>query len=485
MNLKNTILIMSLLFASDALLSQKVSLETVPHSFISNAGDTVAAEMGTFEVPENRTKKDSKTLKLKFVRFKSTNPNPGAPIVYLAGGPGGSGIESARYDRFALFMSMRSIADVIAFDQRGTGISDGPPEYAGFWINDVSKPTTIEEAEKVIGEETKRAAKYFEEQGTDLSGYNSNESADDINDLRKALGAKKLSLWGISYGSHLALTTLKRHQKHIEKIIIAGVEGYDHTVKIPSDQQALLERFDTLIKADPDASKAFPDFLGDLKKLLDHLEKNPQMVKTKNPMNGAEMEVAIGKFDMQLIVAWALRGPETFYDIPLLVSQMLDGDFTGIGEYAIYTHVGRFSGMGMSMDIASGITEERLARLKKEAEETLLGDAINYPYLIHREALLELDLGDEFRAPFQSDIPVLCISGTLDGRTDVNNASETLEYLSNGKHLIIEGAGHSDPLFLSSPRIKEVMLEFMSGKQIKDETITLDPMKFELPNQEK
>ncbi len=475
-------LLMTAVFASHA---QKIEMTIEPYVFETNDSVKIEAEMGSFEVPENRSKVDSKKLKLKFVRFKSTNPNPGAPIVYLAGGPGGSGINAAKYKRFELFMALRSVADVIAFDQRGTGISDGPVPYQGFWINDVSKPTSIEDAKKVITEETIRAAKYFEEKGTDLSGYNSNESADDLNDLRIALGVDKLCLWGISYGSHLALTTLKRHEVHIDKVIIAGVEGYNHTVKMPKDQEALLHRFDALIKADPKAKAAFPDFLGDLKKLLDRLDREPQAVLSKNPMNGSEMEVVLGKFDMQLIISWALRGPETFYDMPLLVSQMLEGDFSGIKDYAVYTHLGRFSGMGMSMDVASGITEARLSQLKRDATETLLGSAINFPYLIYRDALGHLDLGDEFRAPFSSDRPVLCISGTLDGRTDVNNAVETLEHLPNGKHLIIEGAGHSDPLFLSSPRILEVMLDFMNGQEVKDERIVLEAMKFALPDQEK
>ena len=473
------------LFLNNIAFSQNVNLQLEPYVFENQNGEKVDAELGTFEVPENRTKPNSKKLKLKFIRFKSTNPNPGAPIVYLAGGPGGSGIGSAKYARFDLFMSMRSVADVIAYDQRGTGMSDGPPEYAGFWLNDVSKPTNIIDAELRIVEETKKAAKFFKEQGTDLSGYNTNESADDLNDLRIALKAEKLNLWGISYGSHLALTTLKRHEKFIDKIIIAGVEGYDHTVKIPNDQQALMERIHDLVLADPDASKAFPNFLGDVEKLLLKLDKEPAMVKTKNPFNGSDMEVAVGKLDMQMILSWTLRGPETFVGVPLMVSSMLQGDFTSIEDYALYTHMGQFRGMSMAMDIASGISDERLVSLKKQASETLLGDMINYPFLQQQKALMHLDLGQEFRKPFPSDVPVLCISGTLDGRTDVNNAVETLEHLPNGHHLIIEGAGHSDPLFLSSPRIEEVMLDFMNGVKIEDETITLEPLRFTLPNQEK
>ena len=59
---------------------------------------------------------NSNVIELAFVRFKSTATNPGPPIVYLAGGP-------AYGSRFPLFMALREIGDVIAFDQRGTGYS--------------------------------------------------------------------------------------------------------------------------------------------------------------------------------------------------------------------------------------------------------------------------------------------------------------------------------------------------------------------------
>ena len=48
----------------------------------------------------------------------------------------------------------------------------------------------------------------------------------------------------------------------------------------------------------------------------------------------------------------------------------------------------------------------------------------------------------------------------------------------NSTHLILEGAVHSDPLFLSSPKIKDAMLEFMKGLPVSITRIKLPPMKF-------
>ena len=99
------------------------TLKIKPYSFENSKGEKTPAEFGTLLVPEKRSDPQSNLIELAFVRFRSTAQNPGPPIVYLAGGPGGSGIGAANGSRFPLFMALREIADVIAFDQRGTGYS--------------------------------------------------------------------------------------------------------------------------------------------------------------------------------------------------------------------------------------------------------------------------------------------------------------------------------------------------------------------------
>jgi hypothetical protein len=44
--------------------------------------------------------------------------------------------------------------------------------------------------------------------------------------------------------------------------------------------------------------------------------------------------------------------------------------------------------------------------------------------------------------------------------------------------MIIEGAVHSDPLFLSSPKIKDGMMEFLRGQPVTVTKIVAPPMKF-------
>ena len=71
-----------------------LSLEA--YTFTGPKGVKVEAERGWFEAPENRNDPASRRIRIGFVRFKSTSATPGDPIVYLAGGPGGTGVGAAQ-----------------------------------------------------------------------------------------------------------------------------------------------------------------------------------------------------------------------------------------------------------------------------------------------------------------------------------------------------------------------------------------------------
>lgn len=455
------------------------TLKLKPYTFENSKGEKTPAEFGTLLVPEKRSDPQSNLIELAFVRFKSTAPNPGPPIVYLAGGPGGSGIEAARGSRFPLFMAFREIADVIAFDQRGTGYSKPNLGCYERMAVPLDGAPSRELVLKELRENAKACASYWRNiQRVDLTGYNSNESADDLEDLRKALGVPKISLWGISYGTHLAFATLRRHPQSISRAILAGIEGPDHTYKLPGNIQQHLEDLAAVIKADPQIGKEVPDFLGLMKSVFDKLDTEPQTVEITDPRTKQKVRVVINKFVMQYIVGNNI-GTTVTANFPALFYRASKGDFTNPAQVWLnISRQGIGSAMSYMMDCASGQTAARREQIAREAKGTLLEDLFNFPFPGVCEEWNAPDLGDEFRSPLKSNVPVLFISGTLDARTPVSNAEEYRKGFTNSTHLIIDGAVHSDPLFLSSPQIKDGMMEFLRGQTVTVTGTAAPPIKF-------
>jgi pimeloyl-ACP methyl ester carboxylesterase len=468
------------LFAAPAPAQRKAGDLTVkPYVFESAKGEKIDAEFGTLVVPENRRDPQRNLIELAFVRFKSTSKTPGAPIVYLAGGPGGSGIGTATGSRFPLFMAMRVAGDVVAFDQRGTGYSKPNLGCYEHWDFPVNVAPSLDAMLKVARERSKDCAHYWRDiQRVDLAGYNTNESADDLEDLRRALGAEKISLWGISYGTHLALATIRRHPQSIARAILAGTEGPDHTYKLPSNIEQHLAALSAAVKADPYWGEKVPDLAALMKSVHAQLDVKPATVEVVDPQTKQKVSVTVNKFVMQFLTANNIGTTvESLY--PMIYYRASKGDFTPSAEAWLSTSRGEFgSAMSYMMDCASGISPARSERIKREAAGTLLEDLMNEPFPGVCSEWNAPDLGEEFRSPVKSDVPALFISGTLDARTPVSNAEEYRAGFSNSAHLIIEGAVHSDPLFLSSPRIKDVMLAFMKGQPVPTTRITPPPMKF-------
>ena len=469
-----------LLAAFPAVAQSKAgTLKIKPYTFENARAEKVDSEFGTLLVPENRSNPDSNLIELAFVRFKSTAKNPGPPIVYLAGGPGGSGIGTATGSRFPLFMALREIGDVIAFDQRGTGYSKpnlGCYERLAVPLDVVpSRAAAVAELRK----NARGCIEYWRDvQRVDLNAYNTNESADDLEDLRKALGAKQITLWSISYGTHLALTTIRRHPDSIHRAILAGTEGPDHTYKLPSNVQKHLEDLAAVVKADPTIGKDIPDLLGLMKSVFDRLDAQPQTVEVNDPRTKQNVKVIVNKFVLQSIVANNI-GTTVTANFPAFFYRASKGDFTNPAQVWLsisQQNIG--SAMSYMMDCASGQTAARRERIAREAKETLLEDISNFPFPDICEEWKAPDLGDQFRSPVTANVPVLFISGTLDARTPVSNAEEYRVGCANSTHIIIDGAVHSDPLFLSSPKIKDGMLEFLKGQPVTVTKISAPPMKF-------
>ena len=447
-------------------------------TFTANSGERVEAMSGFIMVPENRSNPESRSIKLAYVRFPATGERAGPPIVYLAGGPGGSGIQTAKGRRFPLFMAMREFGDVIALDQRGTGASsDVPPCVSNLKAPD-DRDVSYAEYADLYRRSVEECEKTWRADGVDVAGYTTDESADDIDALRAALGAEKVTLWGISYGTHLAMAAVKRMGARIDRLVLASAEGLDQTVKLPARTDAYFSRLQAVIDADPAAKAMFPDIKALMRRVHAKLEAEP--VKLDIPKEGGAAPFLLTRRDMQMMASAMIADPE---NAAMLMQLYLAADH---GMYEpIAGVIARFGGvndpiswsvMPLAMDVASGISGERLALVNKQAKTALLGDYLNFPMPHLRGSLGGLDLGEDFREKPVSDVPTLLFSATLDGRTYPESQLEALSGMSNLTTVTVVNAGHN--LYMTSPDVTEVIQAFMRGETVTKTQIVVPPPSF-------
>jgi pimeloyl-ACP methyl ester carboxylesterase len=448
------------------------------------SGRSVVAQIGRIQVPENRSKSGSRLIEVAFLRVKYAGEHPGTPNVLLAGGPGASGIELVERLVKAGGESALELmgGDLIGIDERGVGLSRPNLRSAVRYDLPLDRPADPALDLALMAERCREVAKGFRSQGIDLSGYNTAESADDIDAIREALGYDKLNVWGRSYGSHLALATLRRHERHVARVIACCPEGPDHTLKLPSQVEACLERLAKLVAADRKLRDAVPDLRALMKLVLDELKKQPVRIKVDHPLTGQKVEVAIGKFDVQLLTARALGDSRMMRTLPAAYVAMSRGDFAQVARLIVLNRSQRGveSAMKHMMDCSSGASPARLRRIVEEAEQCLLNDAMNFPNPGLSAAWGSPDLGDEFRLPIRSEVPVLFICGDLDPRTPVANAEELLGGLPRGQLVVVENAGHDLDLF-GDPRLRDILSHFLRDRVLPRSRITLPTPRFTPP----
>lgn len=433
-------------------------------------GETVAALKGWLEVPENRQKADSRKIKLNYVRFPSTNvANKNAsPIVYLAGGPGGSGITTAKHQRFPLFMAMREFGDVIAFDQRGLDESRLPCQSNTLIPSDQAiDDTRYNELQR---QALKQCLNIWKDQGIDIYGYTTRESAADLDALRQHLGADKITLWGISYGSHLALAALKEMDEKIDKVVIASVEGLDQTIKMPERTDRYFARLQAAITNSAELKAMYPDLESMIRDVHTKLDKKPLTLEINK--RSKPVSIVFQKRDMQSIASSMIADPSSAFMLLGIYSELSQGKNETLvkilSQYAEPERPISFSGMSAAMDIASGISKPRFKNVMQQIKTGLLADRLNFG-LHHFDDIPGIDLGDSFRKDPKSEVPALVLSGTLDGRTYIESQAEAVAGLSNATIIKVENAGHN--LFMSSPEVTQAIQAFMRGEKVEFKVI--------------
>ncbi|WP_255322866.1 alpha/beta hydrolase [Lysobacter sp. K5869] len=437
-----------------------------PYAMQTKGNGTIATEEAFLDVPRRHSEPDGPRIRLRVVRLPATGGDGrAAPVVYLAGGPGGSGFGTALGPRWPVFDRVRRETDVLLLDQRGTDFSQMPPECTQKHRFDDAQPLQREAALTALRATAAACIAEWRKGGVDLAAYTTVESADDIDDLRRALGLKRISLWGMSYGTHLALATVRRHGATLERVVLMGTEGPDDTIKLPLAADALLADLAVVAKKD-----GFDDVQGSARRVLAALRRQP--AQGSSSLHDGR-KVVIGEYDAQLAIANALGRRSSQRMLPLMLRDAEGGDYGLLAGFVLMMReaLGGVRAMPLAMDVASGQSPKRRALVEAQARESLFGDALNFPFPELADGLGLVDLGEAFRAPLRSAVPTLFVSGTLDGRTPQANAQALLPGFSKGKPLLIRGASHDNELWLGNPGIAENIADFLAGRPVEDEAL--------------
>lgn len=459
---------------------REMGLQIEPYTLAGPGGARSEGEMATLMVPENRSRAGSRMIPLRFVRLRSTAAEPGYPVVYLAGGPGGSAVRNGQGPRFAFFNRLREVGDVILLEQRGAGLSNTIPRCD---VRAADPERVMDRAwfADSYRAELARCIAFWRERGVDVAGYNSAESAADLDDLRRALGADKLNLVGLSYGTHLGMAALKSGLP-VQRAAFAGLEGLDQTVKLPAHFDAFFERVAAAVRADPAAAAAWPDLTGMMRRVHARLEREP-VALTVTDGEGKSANIRLGAFAVQLLAGYLfISDPERIADLPAFYARMDAGDFQMAGTMihrALQAEFGRMDGMPQLMDLASGISPARLERALAQAPGAVLGDAANFPMPQVRDVVPELVLGDDFRRPLSTRVPTLLIMATMDGRTPVESQEELLPQFRRATRLTVVNGGHN--IFEQSEAVQAEIVGFLREGAVSTNRIELPAVKFKVP----
>jgi pimeloyl-ACP methyl ester carboxylesterase len=164
----------------------------------------------TLTVPLNRDGAMPGTVALNVERLQATAGPSHTAVVGLAGGPGQAALPLAE-DMAKQMAPALGARDLLVFDQRGTG-SSGP----------LACPALESSAEVfgAIGQAFERCALQI---GPARGSYTTQESVADIEALRQAAGYQKLVLFGVSYGTKVALEYAERYPQNVEALVLDSV----------------------------------------------------------------------------------------------------------------------------------------------------------------------------------------------------------------------------------------------------------------------
>ncbi|WP_205698996.1 alpha/beta fold hydrolase [Conexibacter sp. SYSU D00693] len=160
-------------------------------------------ECATVPVPLDRSGAVPGTIRLNATRARAASNPRNVALVALAGGPGQAATPIAEEFARELGAGLRD-RDLLVFDQRGTGGSGS-----------LTCPALRQERSAVSA-----ARRCAEQLGAPRGFFRTPDSVADLEALRQEAGYDKLALYGVSYGTKVALQYAAAHPDRVELLVL-------------------------------------------------------------------------------------------------------------------------------------------------------------------------------------------------------------------------------------------------------------------------
>jgi pimeloyl-ACP methyl ester carboxylesterase len=278
---------------------------------------------GFLIVREDRAKANSGVLRIAVEIIKARRPQSGMePVLLIHGGPGGRMIGSYISP---MEDSLRKERDVILVDQRGCGLSEPfyhtrmSKSFFELMAQDLSP-----EQEVIRRRDTAaRVRRELASEGIDPAVNNGKEIAADLDDLRKTLGYKAWDIYALSYGTRIALTSMRDFPAGIHKVILdsplpPNARYFEsNTDNFIRSLSLLMKKFE----ADPDCRKSYPDLESDLKDAINSLVKKPMVIHMDDTVKYPNGLFVVNAQDFLLGLQQALYSRSLYPILPLWIEQ--------------------------------------------------------------------------------------------------------------------------------------------------------------------
>ena len=434
---------------------------------------TTGVQCGTVDVPLDRSGGMPGTIPLHVEVLPATGL-PRGTIFLIAGGPGqgsagayGLGSANGATDMQSMFPGYT----LVAFDNRGTGKS-------GLITCPGLQASTVSTIERDAGLARDCAAII----GPSRQFYSTRDHAEDMESVRVALGLGRIGLFGVSYGTKLAIAYAYAHPSAVDRIVLDSV--VEPIFPDPFEQNVLRELPGTLTAfcAGGICRGATKDFAGDFVKLANRLEARPlkgKIIATNGKLKTMQMngeELISMTIDADLSPGLAAEVPAAvhaallgegrpllrLYDLNLGTSALSAEDLS-FGLYAATSCAdGRFPFAPDTPPAArKAILDAAVATLPATGGFGQWAARTGNAFFCEQ---WPSPAGNTPLGPGPlPNVPVLAVNGGFDLRTPVANALAVISQFPKGQLVIVPGVGHSTTSADFSGCAAEAVRRFVTG----------------------